>query len=103
MIRGMQRRVHFATAFGFFLSTLAILIVAVRKTTGCRSYGAWWAEGYVPLYVVVAAVSLTVSAYFLARALSSRHARAWATGVLFLGGPGIWFVFLMDGIYDCPP
>ena len=105
MIRGMERRARaqFAAALGLFLSTVVILVVAVRKTTGCRSYGAWWADGQVPLYVVVAAACLAVSTYLLATALSSRHARAWAVGVLILGGPAIWFVFLIDGLYDCPP
>jgi hypothetical protein len=103
MIRGVRRRDHVVAALACLASTVVVPIVAVRKTTGCRSYGAWWAEGWVPLYVVIAAATLTASAYFLARALSSRHARAWAIAVLVLGAPWIWFVFLVDGLRDCPP
>jgi hypothetical protein len=103
MIGGMRRRTHFAAALGLLVSATVIVVATVRATTGCRSYGAWWAEGYVPVYVLAAAGSLTIGAYFFARALASRHPRAWAVGVFALGGPGIWFVFVIDGLSDCPP
>jgi hypothetical protein len=85
---------------------MALAFVAVRTTTDCNSYAAWWAEGRnldgrLPPYGVAAVVSLTAGAYFLANALSSRHARAWTAAVLIFGVPGIWLLCLLDHLSDC--
>jgi hypothetical protein len=103
MIQVVETRAHVGKAVGCLVATTLILAAAVVRTTGCRSYGAWWAEGLVPMYVVAAAATLAASAYFFAKSWGSRHAVAWTLSVVTLGGPVIWIVFLADGLRDCPP
>jgi len=99
-------RRDFFVALGLLLLTVVILTVAFRSTDGCRPES-WWTDwnSLFPPYVVPAALSLAGAMYFCATALSARRqiALASAGAALLLGGFGIWFLALLDGLVACPP
>jgi hypothetical protein len=106
-----MRKGYFVVALGLVVLTVAIVTVAFRDTDGCHGWS-WWTTwwwgsrtAWFPPYVVLAALSLAGGTYCFARAVPTRNkvALVWAGCVLVLGGLGIWFLALADGLSACPP
>jgi hypothetical protein len=104
-------RVGWLIVLGLVTVAVGVLAAAFNTTHGCYPES-WWVDwtpngvrALFPPYIIPVTLALTGATFVAARTVRLSVARALTLALVMLvvGGFGVWFLALIDGLNACPP